>query len=309
MGGARRSWFDWRAFVHAVRSATQWRLLLLWVVAWWLPTALISLPLWRRLDELLSHSVHARTWAGGLDGLALTDTVDALAPASGMLLVSGLFGVLLSALLSPLLNGMAVGSALAGGSPGFARLLRDGLAEYPRLFRLLLCSILIYAAAGTLGLGAWTLAGEVAQKALLESTADRALAASVAVVLLLYVLAQVVLEGARAAFMADGGLRSARRALGRGALLLWRRPLVTLAYFLAVSITGYALAWLLAVLRGHLPRGNLLEFAVAVLLAQLVVLLIGWTHLARMFALAVVARQEVPGPSMPGDTTTPSMGK
>ncbi|MBN8713901.1 MAG: hypothetical protein J0H50_07980 [Xanthomonadales bacterium] len=309
MGDARRPWFDWRAFVHAVRSATQWRLLLLWVVAWWLPTALVSLPLWRRLDELLSHSVHARIWAGGLDGLALTDTVDALAPASGMLLVSGLFGVLLSALLSPLLNGMAVGSALAGGSPGFARLLRDGLAEYPRLFRLLLCSILIYAAAGTLGLGAWTLAGEVAQKALLESTADRALAASVAVVLLLYVLAQVVLEGARAAFMADGGLRLARRALGRGALLLWRRPLVTLAYFLAVSIAGYALAWLLAVLRGHLPRGNLLEFAVAVLLAQLVVLLIGWTHLARMFALAVVARQEVPGPSMPGDTTAPSMGK
>lgn len=309
MAGARRRWFDRPAFLHAVRAATQWRLLLLWVVAWWLPTAIVSLPLWHRLDELLSHSVHARDWAGGLDGLALTDTLDALAPASGMLLAGGLFGVLLSALLSPLLNGMAVGSALSGGSPGFTRLLRDGVAEYPRLFRLLLWSLLVYGVVAALGLGAWALAHGVAQKTLLESTADHAFAAALVVVLVLYVLAQVVLEGARAAFMADGGSRSAWRALGRGGLLLWRRPLVTLAYFLAVSIAGYVLAVLFAVLRGHLPRGNLLEFALAVLLAQLVVLLIGWTHLARMFALAVVARQELPVPPMADETMMPPAGK
>jgi hypothetical protein len=309
MAGVRRPWFDRRAFLRAVRGATQWRLLLLWVVAWWLPTAIVSPPLWRRLDELLAHSVRARAWTQGLDGLALTDTLGALAPASGMLLASGLFGVLLSALLSPLLNGMAVASALSGGSPGFVRLLRDGLAEYPRLFRLLLWSLLVYGAVAALGLGAWTLAHEVAHKATLESTAAQAFAATVAVVLVLYLLAQVVLEGARAAFMADGGLRSAWRALGRGTLLLWRRPLVTLAYFLAVSIVGYALAMLFAVLRGHLPRGNLPEFALAVLLAQLVVLFIGWTHLARMFALAVVARQEVAAARAPGDTAVPPAGQ
>lgn len=308
MAGARRPWFDRHAFLHAVRAATQWRLLLLWVVAWWLPTAIVSLPLWHRLDELWGHSVHARAWAGGLDGLALTDTLDALAPASGMLLASGLFGVLLGALLSPLLNGMAVGSALSGGSPGFIRLLRDGVAEYPRLFRLLLWSLLVYGVVAALGLGAWALAHEVARITLLESTADHASAAAFAAVLLLYVLAQVMLEGARAAFIADGGMRSAWRALGRGGLLLWRRPLVTLAYFFAVSIAGYVLAGFFAVLRGHLPRGNLLEFALAVLLAQLVVLLIGWTHLARMFALAVVARQELPAPPMPGDTAEPPAG-
>lgn len=308
MAGARRPWFDRRAFMHAVRAATQWRLLLLWVVAWWLPTAIVSLPLWRRLDELLGHSVHAQAWASGLDGLALTDTLAALAPASGMLLASGLFGVLLGALLSPLLNGMAVGSALAGGSPGFIRLLRDGLAEYPRLFRLLLWSLLVYGAAAALGLGAWTLAQEVANKAMLESTADHAFAAAVAVMLVLYLVAQVVLEGARAAFMADGGLCSALRALRRGGLLLWRRPLATLAYFLAVSIVGYALAWLLAVLRGQLPRGSLLEFALAVLLAQLIVLLIGWTHVARMFALAVLARQELSVPAAPAAAASAPVG-
>ena len=306
MTGARRPWFDRRAFLHAVRAATQWRLLLLWVVAWWLPTAIVSLPLWHRLDGLLGHSVHARAWASGLDGLALTDTFDALAPAAGMLLVGGLLGVLLSALLSPLLNGMAVGSALSGESPGFARLLRDGVAQYPRLFRLLLWSTLVYGAVAALGLGALALSHEVGQKAVLESTAAQAFAAAVVVILVLLVLAQVVLEGARAAFMVDGGLRSAWRAMGRGGRLLLGRPLVTLAYFLVVSIAGYALAWLLAVLRGHLPRGNLLEFALAALLAQLVVLLIGWTHLARMFALAVVARQELPAPPTPGDTVQPA---
>lgn len=308
MAAARRPWFDRHAFARAVRAAMQWRLLLFWVVAWWLPTAIVSLPLWRRLDELWGHSVHARAWAGNLDGLALTDTLDALAPASGMLLASGLFGVLLGALLSPLLNGMAVGSALSGGSPGFTRLLRDGVAQYPRLFRLLLWSLLVYGVVAALGLGAWALAHGVAQRTLLESTADHAFTAAVAVILVLGSLAQVVMEGARAAFMADGGLRSAWRALGRGGRLLWRRPLVTLAYFLAVSIAGYVLAALLAVLRGHLPRGNLLEFALAVLLAQLVVLLIGWTHLARMFALAVLARQELPAPAEPGDAAVPPAG-
>jgi len=301
MAGARKPWFDRRAFMHALRAATQWRLLLAWVVAWWLPTAIVSLPLWRQLDQLLGHSVHARAWAAGLDGLALTDTIDALAPASGMFLASGLLGLLLSALLSPLLNGMAVGSALAGGSPGFTRLLRDGVAQYPRLFRLLLWSLLVYGAIAALGMGAWTLAHEVAQKATLESTAAHAFTAAVVAVLILYLLAQVVMEGARAVFMVDGGLRSARRAVGRGGRLLWRRPLATLTYFLVVSLVGYALAWLFAVLRGQLPRGELWEFALAVLLAQLVVLLIGWVHMARMFALAVVARDESPA-SLPGDT-------
>lgn len=305
MDGARRPWFDRRAFLHAVRAATQWRLLLFWVVAWWLPTSIASLPLWRRLDELLGHSVHARAWASGLDSLALTDTIDALAPDSGMLFASGLLGIALSLLLNPLLNAMAVGSALSRGSPGFARLLRDGVTGYPRLFRLMLWSLLVYGVVAALGLGTLVLSREVAQKVLLESTAAHAFAAAVAVILVLYLLAQVVLEGARAVFMADGRLSSASRALGRGGRLLWRRPPATLAYFLAISLVGYALAWLFAVLRGYLPRGNLFEFALAVLLAQVVVLLIGWTHIARMFALAVVAREEWPAPAMPDDTLPP----
>lgn len=306
MAGTRRPWFDGRAFLHAVRVATQWRLLLIWVAAWWLPTAIASVPLWHRLDELLGHSVHARAWASGLDSLALTDTIDALAPDFGMLFASGLLGIALSALLSPLLNAMAVGSALAGGSPGFARLWRDGVTGYPRLFRLMLWSLLVYGVVAALGLGALALSREVAHRALLESTATHAFAAAVVVIAVLYLLAQVVLESARAVFMADGGLRSASRALGRGGRLLWRRPLVTLGYFLVVSFVGYVLAWLFAMLRGYLPRGNLFEFALAVLLAQVVVLLIGWTHIARMFALAVVAREERLAPAMPDDTLPPT---
>lgn len=289
MRAPRLRWIDRRAFEQAMRAATQWRLLLLWVGASWVPAAIVALPLWRELGRLLDHSVHAQAWAEQIDALALGDTIQALAPASGMLAGSAVVALLLGILLSPFLNGMVVGSALAGRGLGFGQLLRYGVVQYPRMFRLLLWSVPVYGAVVAVASGVLALAGGVAQRALLESSADRAFDLAVAVIVVLYILAQVVLDGARAAFMVDGGLGSARRALGRGCRLL-RRPLPTLGYFLAVSLAGYAVALLLALLRVHLPRGHVLELGLAVLLAQLIVLASGWTHIARMFALAMVAR-------------------
>lgn len=290
MGEARMGWVERGPVMQAVRAATQWRLLVLWVAAWWVPTAMVSVPLWRKLGELLNHSVHAQSWAGSVDVLAFGDTLAALAPASGIFAGSAIVGLLLTIALSPFLNGMAVGSALAGRSPGFGQLLRDGVVQYPRMFRLLLWSVPVYGVVAVVGAGALALADRIGQGALLESTADHAFDLAVGIVVVLCILAQIVLDAARAAFMADERLRSATRALGRGGLLLLRRPLPTLVYFLAVSIVGYAVALLLAALRTYLPRGHLLELLLAVLLAQLIVLAIGWAHIARMFALAVVAR-------------------
>ena len=290
MVATRLRWIGPRTVLPALRAATQWRLLLLWVAALWLPTAIVSLPLWRKLGELLNHSIHAQAWAGSIDGLAFGDALKALAPASGMFAGSAIVGLLLTVVLSPLLNGMAVGSALAGRRLGFGHLLRCGVVQYPRLFRLLLWSVAVYGLVAVVAAGALTLADHIGQRALLESSADHAFDLAVAVVVVLFILAQVVLDGARAVFMTDAGLGSATSALGRGCLLLWRRTLPTLVYFLAVSIVGYAVALVLAALRTYLPRGHLLELVLAVVLAQLIVLAIGWAHIARMFALAVVAR-------------------
>lgn len=283
-------WIGPRRLMPALRAATQWRLLLLWVAAFWLPTAIVSVPLWRKLGELLNHSVHAQSWAGSLDVLAFGDALNALAPDSGIFAGGAIVGLLLTIALSPLLNGMAVGSALAGRSLGVSHLLRYGVVQYPRMFRLLLWSVLVYGVVALVGVGALTVADRIGQHALLESSATRAFDLAVGVAVILFILAIVVLDGARAIFMTDARLVSATRALGRGCLLLLRRPLPTLAYFFAVSVFGYVVALVLAALRTYLPRGNLLELVLAVVLAQLIVLAIGWAHIARMFALATVAR-------------------
>ena len=76
---------------------------------------------------------------------------------------------------------------------------------------------------------------------------------ALAVAAVLFVLAQVVVESRRAAFIADVGLRSATRALGRGFMQLLRRPLSSLLSYLVISLVGYALAAALGVGRIHAP--------------------------------------------------------
>ena len=281
---------DHRAVVRAVNAATQWRLLLLWVGALLIPTAIVSLPLWRALGGVLNHSVHAQAWAGGVDALAFGDTMAALARASAALGGSALVALALTVLLSPFLNGMVVGSALAGRVLGFGHLLQCGVVEYARMFRLLLWTILAYVVVVIVAGAAFGAAKKFAAHAVLESSADHASQWALAALVVLWLIAQIVLDGARAAFMADAGLRSATRAFGRGWLLLLRRPLSTLAYFLGVSLIGYAVALALGVLRVSMDRGSVVGLVLAVLLAQLIVLAIGWAHIARMYALSAIVR-------------------
>ncbi len=281
---------DHHAVLRAVGAATQWRLLLLWVGTLLIPTAVVSLPLWSALGGVLNHSVHAQAWASGFDALAFGDTMAALRPASAALGGSALVALALTLLLSPFLNGMVVGSALAGRVLGFGHLLQCGVVEYARMFRLLLWSILAYAVVAIVAGAASGAASKFAGRALLESSADHASQWTLAALVVLWVVAQMVLDGARAAFMADAGLRSATRAFGRGWLLLLRRPLSVLAYFVGISVIGYAVALALGLLRISMDRGSVIGLVVVVLLTQLIVLAIGWVHIARMYALSTIVR-------------------
>ena len=277
------------ALLRAPFAAMQWRLLLLWVVLLLIPTAVVSLPLWRTLSGLLDHSVHAPAWANGLNALMFGDVLSQLAEPSTALAGASFSGLLLTVLLLPLLNGMVVAAGRAGRTLTFGHLLQSGCIEYGRMFRVMLWSLLPYALAVGIAVGAFYLAQKPIDHAVLESRADLATYTAWVVAVLFFVLAQAWVEAMRGAFIADVGLRSATRALGRGFMQMLRRPLSTGLSFVLISAVGYALLLALGMGRIHTPALGLGGFLLALLLTELAVASVGWMHTARVFALAEVA--------------------
>ncbi|AGG88260.1 hypothetical protein [Rhodanobacter denitrificans] len=281
---------DLGAVARAPLAAMQWRLLLLWTLLLLLPTAVVSLPLWRSLSGLLDHSVQAPAWAAQFSPVMFGDTLSALRDDTGWLSGVAILGLLLTLLLTPFLNGMLVGGGRASRVLGFGHLLQCGIVEYGRMFRLMLWSIVPYAVMAALIGVALHMADGVGDKAVLQAQADRATHLALFVAGVLFVLAQAMVESGRAAFIADGNLRSATRAFGRGFMQLLRRPFSTLLSYVLISVIGYAAALALGVGRVHTPALGTTGLLLAVLLTQLLVLVLGWVHVARVFALAEVAR-------------------
>jgi hypothetical protein len=71
---------------------------------------------------------------------------------------------------------------------------------------------------------------------------------------------------------------------------LLRRPFSTLLSYLLISLVGYAIALAIGLGRVHTPAVGVGGLVLAILLAQLVVLVLGWVRVARLFALAEVSR-------------------
>lgn len=276
------------ALLSAMAAALQWRLLLLWLLLMLLPATVVALPLFGALSSLLDHSVHAGAWAHHFDPLMFGDAAFALGSHGAWLGGAALLGLLLTLLLSPYLDGMAVGSGRAGRNPGFGLLLQNGWIEYGRMFRVMLWSLLPYAVVLLVAGAASHWADRRAEQAVLEAQADTAAHAAHWIVLVVFVLMQAIVESARAAFIADPGLRSATRAFGRGIMQLLRRPLPTLLFYLVVSLVGLAIAGVLGIGRIHVTAvGG--GFWLALLLSQLIVAALGWMRIARLFALARLA--------------------
>ena len=126
---------DLGAAMRAPLAAMQWRLLLLWVLLLLLPTAVVSLPLWRTLSGLLDHSVHAQAWATKFSPLMFGDTMSAMSDSADWLHGAAMLGLLLTLLLSPFLNGMGIGSGRAGRAgpalPHVAELVAGELLYFP----------------------------------------------------------------------------------------------------------------------------------------------------------------------------------
>jgi hypothetical protein len=162
------------------------------------------------------------------------------------------------------------------------------------MFRLMLWSLLPYAVAIGLGVMAIGVAHRSAGHAVLQSVADRYRHGAQWVLAVLFVLAHAMVESARAAFIADPGLRSATRALGRGFMQLLRRPLGTLLSYLVIGALGSAIALALGVGRLRTSAVGLGGFLMALLFTELAVLAVGWMRIARLFALAAVGRSLAP---------------
>ncbi|WP_266172201.1 hypothetical protein [Dyella subtropica] len=277
------------AISGALFSALQWRLLLLWLLLLALPTAVAMLPLWGALGNLLDHSVHAEEWGRQFHMMVFDDVLMGLRDQIPMLHNAMLSGLLLTLLLAPFLTGMVVGAGRAGRALGFGQLLQSGIIEYGRMFRLMLWSLLPLGIAVGLTMLGSNMADEHAEKAVLESQVVAAEHAVQCLAVLAFVLMHAVIESARAAFIADVGLRSATRALGRGFMQLLRRPLSTLFTYVLVSLIGYLLVLSLGMARIQTVAVSAGGFVLALLLAQLIVAVVGWTRTARLFALAEVS--------------------
>lgn len=281
---------DMGAVALAPFAALQWRLLLLWLLATLIATLVAALPMLQALGALLDHSTHAHEWARRFDGLMFSDVGVALSREHATLHGAGLASVLLLMLWLPWLNGMVVASGRAGRTLGIAQLLQGGLIEYGRMFRLMLWSVLPYALAGLLVQMGLDRADDRGDLATLQSQADTAQHVAWWAAGLVIVLAQAWVESARAAFIADVGLRSASVAMLRGLLQLLRRPVSTLFVYLLLTAVGFAIALGLGLARVHTLAVGTPGLLWGFVLSQLVVVALGWMRIARLFALADVGR-------------------
>lgn len=282
------------ALLPTMKAAVQWRLLLLWLLIMLIPASIVALPLWRVLAGFLDHSVHAAEWARQFNATMFADVSFGLADHAGWLGATAFIGLLLTLLLSPFLNGMIVGSGRAGRVLGFGDLLQNGLIEYGRMFRVMLWSLLPLAVFVVVWKTSGNMADNYADNAVLESKVDQYTHVMQVLTLIVFVVIHSIVESARAAFIADTGLRSATRAMGRGVRQLLRRPLQTLLFYVLVTLVGMVLVSLFGIARIHVTAFGAVGFLLALLFGQLIVLAIGWMRTARLFALGEVARAVVP---------------
>lgn len=279
-----------RALIAACGAALQWRLLLLWVLALLVPTLLIALPTSAWLQAQFGQSLHAADVASGRNLPLLLDGLFSIAQSGSWLRSSAALATVLAVVLSPWLNGMVIASLRAGRTLGFGELLQQGLAEYGRMFRTLVWSLLPLGIAVGIGAGLLGMAGKKSDTAIMASDVEGIGRVALWSAIALFVLAHATVEAGRGWLGADHTLRSAIRAWWRGCKLLLRRPFAVLAVYLGTAIAGYGLAALLGVIRLQVNGASAAGFAAAFALTQLVVIALAWGRIARLYGMASLAR-------------------
>ncbi|WP_338681161.1 hypothetical protein OPV09_08135 [Janthinobacterium sp. TB1-E2] len=275
---------------RASRAALQWRLLLLWAGLLLIPAIVAVIPLWRTLSASLDQAVHAAALAQQLDLMTLADLAANASRNGAAISQAAIAGIVLTLLLSPLLSGLVVTAARAPAPLGFGPLLTGAFSAYGRMLRMLLWSIVPLGLALAIGAGALKLADKHAATAILEADADLARHLALLFAGVLFLLACATLDAGRAALAVDRRRTSAVKAWWRGLGMLRRRPLASLAIYLAITVLGLALYALLGVARLNLAGPGPLAIVAGLLATQLAALVLAWMRSARLFALIGVKR-------------------
>jgi hypothetical protein len=275
---------------NAGRLAMQWRLLLLWLVALLIPTALLALPVWRVFAGQLDHSVHAAELAQGLDMNSLYDLIAAINLNGLAMAEAGIAALVFTLLLSPFLSATMIAVARAPAPLGFGKLILAGVAGYGRMLRMLIWSLLPLGIAGGLGVAALHWAKKYAETAILEADADLANHAAMALLALLLVIAHATVDAGRAHLAADSRRHSAIKAWWQACRLVCKYPLAAFGSYLVFTLIGLLLICLLGVLRINMPHAGTAGLIAALLLTQLITAISGWMRAARLFALVDVLK-------------------
>jgi hypothetical protein len=278
--------------LRAARAALQWRLMLMWVLCMLLPTAILGLTMWNMLSAHLDYSVHAASLARQLDMTVMSDLLVIHGKHSMAFNGAAVISLIVTLLLAPFLSGVAATAARADAAPGFRALVSGALTEYPRMFRMMLCSLIPLGIAVILGSAAMEAAGENAHSAILESDARLWNMLALALSALLLALAHATLDAGRAALVIDRRRTSALLAWWSGCQMLARRPLAGVGAYALITAAGLALAAALAIGRVNVAGASVGGFIGALLLVQLGVMAIGAMRSARLFAMVALARSE-----------------
>jgi hypothetical protein len=281
------------AFPAALWSALQWRVMLIFIVLMALPTAIATVPIAHALGSLLDHSVQSSAMARHFIGLFMGDALFKLGKHGAALGGAQTMAFIVTLALSPFLTGVIVTAARGVHRARFGELMHGGMYQYWRMLRLMLWSLVPYAIAFIIGGIARHMASNAAASDVLQSSADRGFLIARIILIVLLVLAHVIMESSRAQIAADEGLRSATRAFGRGIATAVRRPLATLGLYVATSVVGYVLAGLVGMWRIRTDAVGL-GLVGAVALTQLIVVILAWQRIARIDALARIARATPP---------------
>jgi len=274
----------------AIFAALQWRVLLLWLLGGLLPTLVVSLPMTRLLSQTLDQSVHSEAWARQFDIAAFADIMNRIGESGPALGGSVTVALVLALLLSPLLAGATVTAARSRNALTLGDLVRGGVTEYWRMFRLLLVAAIPFGIAIGLGSAAMHAASEHAEKAITPAEADRMSHLATYLLVAMLVIAHATVEAGRAQFAADGHLRSALKAWWRGLALVLRRPVAMLGSYLILAAIALVLVYFLGGWRIGMGRASTSGVWMAFVVTQLMALVLAWWRTARLFAFADITR-------------------
>ncbi len=286
-GVARRSGFA--AWMTALGSAMQWRLLLLWILATLFPTWLATAPLRGALQGQFGNSVQSADIAAGHNLPLLIQGMMKIGEQGAPIVAATTTAAIVMLLLSPWLTGMIVASLRARRRLGFGELIHGGLTEYWRMLRMLIWSLIPLGIAIGIGVAVMGAAGKATDQAILSSEVADASRAAMIVAAILFVIAHASVEAGRGWLGADIGLRSVIRAWWRGLKLLVRRPIATLGVYLGSVIVGFGLALLLSWLRLEVDDVGIGAMVLSFLVTQAIVAALAWGKIVRLYGLADLA--------------------